>query len=91
MGAGPSVPYQYWRSVGGPDATSRAGHRGPRWLEPSEAQRLEGELTTGYAAWDLGRVTSNIEPCPGSLETRISPPWASTMFRTIQSPSPNPP
>ena len=37
-----------------------------------------------------GRQTVNELPCPGVLFTDISPPWASTMRRTIANPSPEP-
>jgi hypothetical protein len=39
----------------------------------------------------IGRVTVKVVPSPSRLSTRIVPPWRSTAWRTIDSPSPVPP
>src|SRR5262249_17904180 len=40
---------------------------------------------------ETGICTSKIEPLPGALSNLTEPPWACTISRTIQSPSPSPP
>ncbi len=46
--------------------------------------RTSGAATRASSTW-------NVDPSPGTLSTRTVPPSDSTIWRTIQSPSPKPP
>ena len=57
---------------------------------------IRRKLRENYAGaevipWLTGRQTRNVAPDPGVLSTETRPPWASTIFFTIESPSPVPP
>ena len=45
----------------------------------------------GGAVGVMGKVTTNVDPWPGALETEMVPPCASTTRLATHSPIPNPP
>src|SRR5579871_426851 len=56
----------------------------------SDAGLVLNYQDAGHACPASGSSMVNVLPCPGSLATRIAPPWAATMCRTMASPTPEP-
>lgn len=61
------------------------------------ARSLKSALYSDFTAakqkcncYKVGMEKKNVLPCPSTLSTQILPPWASTMCRAMDSPSPVP-
>src|SRR5215207_2455605 len=67
---------------------------GVETLEAAERKlraALEWARSNGQELGRWGRRSVNVEPSPGALLTRISPPWDSAIWRAMESPRPAPP
>ena len=64
--------------------------RGRCSTQLSEGKFARTHYLNQLDALATGRVTRNLVPRPGSLLTSMRPSWASTIFLTLGSPSPDP-
>ena len=88
---GPVGRLQHLESGAGQGVPRRPAGRGVIVSEQNADRRHQiTPVVIAPAGRVSGRVSVNVAPCPSTLSTPISPPWASTIFLTSDSPSPVP-